>query len=97
VLDIEPLIPPEILPTRPASKDTVSDSPEEDIPISEVNDTATGEKGAVGDAYITAIREEARRVGWRLEAHRPHQLAEWLLDQIARGIFTDSREAIHAL
>jgi hypothetical protein len=42
-----------------------------------------------------ALREQARAGGLRFEAYLPPDLAEWLLDQIGRGVFVDPSEADH--
>jgi antitoxin ParD1/3/4 len=50
---------------------------------------------AIGQAK--ALREQARAGGLRFEAYLPPDLAEWLLDQIERGVFVDPSEAVFVI
>jgi antitoxin ParD1/3/4 len=47
----------------------------------------------VGRARAAAIRDQAVAGGLRFEAYLPPGLAEWLIDLIASGVFTDPSEA----
>ena|SRR5208282_5671942 len=44
-----------------------------------------------------ALREQARAGGLRFEAYLPPDLAEWLLDQVERGVFVDPGEAVFVM
>jgi antitoxin ParD1/3/4 len=48
-------------------------------------------------AQAKALREQACAGGIRFEAYLPPGLAEWLLDLIARGVFTDPSEAVFVM
>ena len=50
-----------------------------------------------GRALATALQEQARAGGLQFEAYLPPGLAEWLLDLIARGVFTDPSEAVFVM
>jgi antitoxin ParD1/3/4 len=61
----------------------------------------TGWKTAEGKAkdlaQVGAIREQARQGGLRFEVYLPPSLAEWLLDNIERGVFVDPGDAAFAI
>jgi Arc/MetJ-type ribon-helix-helix transcriptional regulator len=44
-------------------------------------------------AQAKALREQASHGGLRFEVYLPPGLAEWILDLVARGVFTDPSEA----
>jgi antitoxin ParD1/3/4 len=44
-----------------------------------------------------ALREQARTGGLRFDVYLPGGLAEWLLDQIERGLFVDPSEAVFVM
>ena len=44
-------------------------------------------------AQAKALREQARRGGLRFEVFLPPSLAEWILDFVARGLFTSPSDA----
>jgi antitoxin ParD1/3/4 len=44
-----------------------------------------------------ALREQARAGGLRFEVYLPPDLAEWLLDQVERGVFVDPSEAVFVM
>ncbi len=44
-------------------------------------------------AQAKALREQARRGGLRFEVYLPPGLAEWILDFVARGVFTSPSDA----
>jgi hypothetical protein len=48
-------------------------------------------------AQAKALREQACAGGLRFEAYLPPGPAEWLLDLIARGVFTDPSEAVFVM
>jgi len=48
-------------------------------------------------AQARALREQAGKGGLRFEAYLPPELADWLLDQIERGIFADPSEAVFVI
>lgn len=41
-----------------------------------------------------ALRDQAEAGGLRFEVYLPSDLATWLLDKIARGVFADPSEAV---
>jgi hypothetical protein len=43
------------------------------------------------------LREQARKGGLRFEAYLPSSLAEWLLDLVEEGVFTDPGEAVFVI
>lgn len=47
--------------------------------------------------HAKALREQARAGGLRFEAYLPPELAEWLLDQVERGVFVDPGEAVFVM
>ena len=44
-----------------------------------------------------ALREQASRGGLRFEVCLPPRLAEWVLDLVARGVFSDPSEAVFVM
>ena len=52
---------------------------------------------AVGRTQAAAIRDQAVAGGLKFEAYLPPGLAEWLIDLIASGVFTDPSEAIFVM
>ena len=48
-------------------------------------------------AQARALREQAGKGGLRFEAYLPPDLAEWLLDLIERGVFSDPSEAVFVI
>lgn len=52
---------------------------------------------SAGRTQASALRDQARAGGLRFEAYLPPVLAEWLLDLIARGVFTDPSEAVFVM
>lgn len=52
---------------------------------------------SAGANQAKALRETARKGGLRFEAYLPPRLAEWMLDMIERGIFTDPSEAVFVI
>ena len=44
-------------------------------------------------AQARALREQARKGGLRFEVYLPSSLAEWVLDLVEEGVFTDPGEA----
>jgi antitoxin ParD1/3/4 len=48
-------------------------------------------------AQARALKEQAGKGGLRFEAYLPPDLAEWLLDLIERGVFTDPSEAVFVI
>ena len=52
---------------------------------------------SAGMAQAKALREQARKGGLRFAAYLPSDLADWMLDMIERGIFTDPSEAVFVI
>jgi antitoxin ParD1/3/4 len=48
-------------------------------------------------AHARALREQARKGGLRFEVYLPSSLAEWMLDLVERGVFTDPSEAVFVI
>jgi hypothetical protein len=48
-------------------------------------------------AQARDLREKARKGGLRFEAYLPPSLAEWVLDLVERGVFTDPGEAVFVI
>ena len=48
-------------------------------------------------AQARNLREQARKGGLRFEVYLPSSLAEWLLDLVERGVFTDPGEAVFVI
>ena len=44
-----------------------------------------------------ALREQARAGGLRFEAYLPGSLADWLLEQVEKGHFTDPSEGVFVM
>lgn len=44
-----------------------------------------------------ALREQARAGGLRFEAYLPGNLADWVLEQVEQGRFTDPSEAVFVM
>ncbi|MDR3440586.1 CopG family transcriptional regulator [Telmatospirillum sp.] len=47
--------------------------------------------------HAKQLQEQARKGGLRFDAYLPPDLAEWLLDFIERGVFTDPSEAVFVI
>lgn len=52
---------------------------------------------AATQAQARALRDQARAGGLRFEAYLPGSLADWLLDLVERGVFTDPAEAVFVI
>jgi antitoxin ParD1/3/4 len=63
-------------------------------PPDDIYDEATRRHGI---EQAKALREQARAGGLRFEAYLPSGLAEWLLEQIERGVFIDPSEAVFVM
>jgi antitoxin ParD1/3/4 len=63
-------------------------------PPDDLYDEATRRHGI---EQAKALREQARVGGLHFEAYLPGGLAEWLLDQIERGVFVDPSEAVFVM
>jgi hypothetical protein len=50
-----------------------------------------------GADQAKALREQARKGGLKFDAYLPSDIADWLLDMIERGIFTDPSEAVFVI
>ena len=48
-------------------------------------------------AQARALREQARKGGLRFEVYLPSNLAEWVLDLVEEGVFTDPGEAVFVI
>ena len=48
-------------------------------------------------AQAKALREHASQGGLRFEVFLPPGLAEWILELVARGVFTDPSEAVFVM
>ena len=48
-------------------------------------------------AQARSLREQARKGGLRFEVYLPSGLAEWVLDFVERGVFTDPGEAVFVI
>jgi antitoxin ParD1/3/4 len=48
-------------------------------------------------AQAKALREQASKGGLRFEVFLPSGLAEWVLDLVAEGVFTDPSEAVFVI
>jgi len=60
-------------------------------------DWRTAEDRASDIAQAKALREQASQGGLRFEVYLPSSLAEWLLDFVERGVFTDPSEAVFVI
>jgi len=63
----------------------------------EPSDWRTAGERASDIAQAMALREQARKGGLRFEVYLPPSLAEWLLDFVERGVFTDPSEAVFVI
>jgi antitoxin ParD1/3/4 len=63
-------------------------------PPNDIYDEATRRHGI---EQAKALREHARVGGLRFEAYLPSGMAEWLLDQVERGMFVDPSEAVFVM
>ncbi len=61
------------------------------------HDWRTGEERASDVAQAKALREQAAKGGLRFEVYLPSSLAEWVLDFVERGVFTDPDEAVFVI
>ena len=61
------------------------------------SDWRTAEERAGDIAQAKALREQASKGGLRFEVYLPSGLAEWLLDFVERGVFTDPSEAVFVI
>ena len=61
------------------------------------SDWRTAEDRASDIAQAKALREQASQGGLRFEVYLPSSLAEWLLDFVERGVFTDPSEAVFVI
>ena len=57
-------------------------------------DWRSDEQWARDVAQARTLREQAGEEGLNFEAYLPPRIAEWVLDQVARGIFTSPSEAV---
>jgi antitoxin ParD1/3/4 len=48
-------------------------------------------------AQARSLREQASKGGLRFEVFLPSGLAEWVLDLVERGVFTDPSEAVFVM
>jgi antitoxin ParD1/3/4 len=60
-------------------------------------DHYTAGAAASGSAQAKTLRERARAGGLCFEAYLPPYMADWLLDQVERGVFTDPSEAVFVM
>ena len=60
----------------------------------DIYDEATRQRGI---EQAKALRDQTRAGGLRFEVYLPGSLAEWLLDQIERGVFIDPSEAVFVM
>jgi len=61
------------------------------------SDWRTAEERASDIAQAEALRQQASQGGLRFEAYLPPGLAEWVLDFVERGVFTDPSEAVFVI
>ncbi len=61
------------------------------------SDWRTAEERASDIAQAKALREQASKGGLRFEVYLPSGLADWLLDFVERGVFTDPSEAVFVI
>ncbi len=59
----------------------------------EPSDWRTADQKARDIAQARALRDQASKGGLRFEVFLPSGLAEWVLDFVERGVFTDPDEA----
>lgn len=48
-------------------------------------------------AHARSLREQARKGGLRFEVYLPSSLADWVLDLVESGVFTDLGEAVFVI
>jgi antitoxin ParD1/3/4 len=63
----------------------------------EGQDWRTPEERERDIAQARALREQASKGGLRFEVFLPSGLAEWVLDFVERGVFTDPSEAVFVI
>jgi antitoxin ParD1/3/4 len=63
----------------------------------EGQDWRTPEERERDIAQARALREQASKGGLRFEVFLPSGLAEWVLDSVERGVFTDPSEAVFVI
>jgi hypothetical protein len=63
----------------------------------EHDDWRTTEEKASDIAQAKALRTQASKAGLRFEVYLPSGLAEWVLDFVERGVFTDPGEAVFVI
>ncbi len=61
------------------------------------NDWRTAEERASDIAQAKALRQQASQGRLRFEAYLPPGLAEWVLDFVEHGVFTDPSEAVFVI
>ncbi len=61
------------------------------------SDWRTAEDRASDITQAKALREQASQGGLRFEVYLPSSLAEWVLDFVERGVFTDPSEAVFVI
>jgi len=59
--------------------------------MSDFSDTAPAR------AQAQQLRDQARTGGLRFEAYLPGSLADWLLEQVEKGLFADPSEAVFVM
>ena len=67
------------------------------MPDTEQADWRTPEQRARDIAEAKALRDPARKGGLRFEAYLPPELADWILEYVERGVFTDPSEAVFVM
>ncbi|MGO9170770.1 MAG: hypothetical protein ACLP7P_02225 [Rhodomicrobium sp.] len=72
---------------------------DQNAPMSEdaPSDWRTAEDRASDIAQAKALREQASQGGLRFEVYLPSSLAEWVLDFVQLGVFTDPSEAVFVI
>jgi antitoxin ParD1/3/4 len=55
------------------------------------------ERAAQRIVQAKAMREQAKKGGLRFEAYLPPEFADWILELIERGVFTDPSEAVFVI
>jgi antitoxin ParD1/3/4 len=63
----------------------------------EYNDLRTSDQKARDIAQARALRDQASKGGLRFEVYLPSRLAQWMLDFVERGVFTDPGEAVFVM
>ncbi len=63
----------------------------------EHDDCRTAEERDSNIAQAKALRTQASKAGLRFEVYLPSGLAEWVLDFVERGVFTDPGEAVFVI